>query len=635
MTSPASKSLGLSFTSDRAKTDFRMHGKVRSNKAQVPLHPYDNAPSAFLGASDLQTRNACRTSVTCVSFIPTNVLKFPFNAFRDDGVSLQPARLSEAYVDDHFRMIHGIQLDWEILPSGHIVPLDLRLLNESNHTHIRGLGLPFASPIQIAHHSSMELPPGPIAVFAIGSGMRSMNGFMATPFGKMLSVIRASPQIGSLLNLWIAADGCRAIVTVNNHFPDYSYYLDGALVTWAGQPGRKFENFDGFQIELPWRNLIVTSLLAFMDSRSFDLMTAIVNVPVKLPYPAGCTFGWWRSVDSSGNLNSCEDGVPLTSIDFNGTSSLPEWWSSLVRYAQISKALRQNGDEQHLSLAEELERVWERLGARKWKCRRLRRPSGPQTDTEFLPDPPVPPQPPEALPVSSGSSTQAETLRAKFATLISGADTLKKLKDFVSYEHWPERFVALREIARNWKHDPSTSAWLRLMVRSENPDVRHKAMLELVEGWKQDVDTLNIVKELASFDLHPVVRRTAVRRLLIDWKEDPNTLNIIKERASSDRHEAVRLTALGALACEWMGDSDTLGILRECAASDSDSDVRHAATASLAHGYDRLDYLIPDLKRLEDWENPEGFPIAFGDTLNKAFQLIVDTLSESDKINEE
>jgi hypothetical protein len=367
-----------------------------------------------------------------------------------------------------------------------------------------------------------------------------------------------------------------------------------------------------------------------MDLRSSELMTAIVNVPVELPYPAGCTFGWWRSVDSSGNLNLCEDGVPLTSIDFNGTSGSPEWWSNLVRYAQILRALRQKGDEQHQSLTAELAQIWERLGAKKWICRRLRRPSGPQSETEFLPDPPLPTPSPRPLPVSSGSPTQAETLRAKFATLISHPGTLQKLKDYVSCERWPERFVALREIARNWKDDPSTFAWLRLMIRSEHPDVRRKAMLELMEGWKQDADTLKIVKELASFDPHPVVRRTAVESLSTNWKEDPETLIIIKERASFDKHEAVRLAALWALVCEWMEDSDTLGILRERAASDSDPNVRDAANAFLTRGYNHLDHVIHDFNCLEEWEKPELFSITFRDTLDQAFQLIVDTISETD-----
>ena len=90
------------------------------------------------------------------------------------------------------------------------------------------------------------------------------------------------------------------------------------------------------------------------------------------------------------------------------------------------------------------------------------------------------------------------------------------------------------------------------------------AVLELVRGWKDDPETLPILK-LAQSDEDPAVRRSAMQELVRGWKDDAETLPILKACAQSDESRAVRGTAMQELARGWKDDAETLPILKACA----------------------------------------------------------------------
>jgi hypothetical protein len=49
------------------------------------------------------------------------------------------------------------------------------------------------------------------------------------------------------------------------------------------------------------------------------------------------------------------------------------------------------------------------------------------------------------------------------------------------------RLSAVRELVRDWKDDPETLPILKARAQSdENPDVRQSAVQELARGWKDD-----------------------------------------------------------------------------------------------------------------------------------------------------
>jgi len=66
------------------------------------------------------------------------------------------------------------------------------------------------------------------------------------------------------------------------------------------------------------------------------------------------------------------------------------------------------------------------------------------------------------------------------------------------------------------------------------------------------------------------------------WKDDPETLPLLKDRARSDENYAVRRAALGELARGRKDDPETLALLKDRALSDEDSDVRMVAVRELA-----------------------------------------------------
>ena len=64
-------------------------------------------------------------------------------------------------------------------------------------------------------------------------------------------------------------------------------------------------------------------------------------------------------------------------------------------------------------------------------------------------------------------------------------------------------------------------------------------MRELARGWKDDPETLRMVKEeCSSSDDRSVA--SAIQERARGWKDDPETLRFVKERASSDENGAVR-----------------------------------------------------------------------------------------------
>ena len=64
--------------------------------------------------------------------------------------------------------------------------------------------------------------------------------------------------------------------------------------------------------------------------------------------------------------------------------------------------------------------------------------------------------------------------------------------------------------------------------------VRYAAVEEIARGWKDDPETLPLLKQWAQSDDNSDVRRTAVQELARGWKHDPETLPLLKQRAQSD-----------------------------------------------------------------------------------------------------
>jgi predicted NACHT family NTPase len=151
---------------------------------------------------------------------------------------------------------------------------------------------------------------------------------------------------------------------------------------------------------------------------------------------------------------------------------------------------------------------------------------------------------------------------------------------------WIVRRAALHQLARGWKEDPETLLLVKDRARSdESIAVRWAAVQELARGWKEDSETLPWLKDRARSDEDNYVRWTAVEALARGWKEDPETLPWLKDRARSDEDNYVRWAALQELARGWKEDPETLPFLKDRARSDESDDVRMTALQELARGW--------------------------------------------------
>ncbi|MBD2635363.1 HEAT repeat domain-containing protein, partial [Limnothrix sp. FACHB-881] len=154
------------------------------------------------------------------------------------------------------------------------------------------------------------------------------------------------------------------------------------------------------------------------------------------------------------------------------------------------------------------------------------------------------------------------------------------------------RQAAVQELARGWKDDPDTLPLLKDRARSDKDSpVRQVAVQELARGWKDDPDTLPLLKDRARSDQNWLVRQAAVQELARGWRNDPDTFNLLCEVATQDPFQLQRdyewqfnprRTALDGLLEIAPENPLVIDLLRDRAANDPDDLLRQWATEQLA-----------------------------------------------------
>ncbi|MEG4208688.1 HEAT repeat domain-containing protein [Microcoleus sp. S13_B4] len=148
------------------------------------------------------------------------------------------------------------------------------------------------------------------------------------------------------------------------------------------------------------------------------------------------------------------------------------------------------------------------------------------------------------------------------------------------------RKQAVAAIPATWKDDPETLPILKQLAQSDdNWLVREAAVQEIARGWKDHPETLPWLKQLAQSDDDPAVRFSAIQEIARGWKDHPETLPNLKQQAQSDDNWDVRLSALKELARGWKDHPETLPNLKQRAQSDDNWLVRAAALQELAGGW--------------------------------------------------
>ncbi|MCY7272761.1 MAG: HEAT repeat domain-containing protein [Phormidesmis sp. CAN_BIN44] len=148
----------------------------------------------------------------------------------------------------------------------------------------------------------------------------------------------------------------------------------------------------------------------------------------------------------------------------------------------------------------------------------------------------------------------------------------------------------MQELARGWKDDPETLPILKSLAQSDgNRYVQDVAVQELARGWKDDPETEPILKSLAQSDGNRYVRRVVVQELAQGWKDDPTMFEFLSDRTlhdpferKYDRQENPRQTALEAIIKHYPAHAQTRELLSDRAQNDPDEEVREFATQKLA-----------------------------------------------------
>ena len=82
--------------------------------------------------------------------------------------------------------------------------------------------------------------------------------------------------------------------------------------------------------------------------------------------------------------------------------------------------------------------------------------------------------------------------------------------------------------------------------------MRQAAVQELARGWKDDPDTLPILKERPSAGgSKNTVRQAAIQELARGWRHDPDTLPYLTQSARESEDWAVQIAAIEELARGW------------------------------------------------------------------------------------
>ncbi len=133
------------------------------------------------------------------------------------------------------------------------------------------------------------------------------------------------------------------------------------------------------------------------------------------------------------------------------------------------------------------------------------------------------------------------------------------------------QITAVQKLAQGWKDDPDTLPILKNLITSNSNDfVKDTAVQELARGWKDDPDTLPMLKTLLSSSNNSV-QVTALEELARGWKDDPDTLPMLKALALSNDENINKIAVIRELARGWKDDPDILSILKTCLESENDS----------------------------------------------------------------
>ncbi|MEG4231862.1 hypothetical protein QUA40_07080 [Microcoleus sp. Pol11C3] len=145
---------------------------------------------------------------------------------------------------------------------------------------------------------------------------------------------------------------------------------------------------------------------------------------------------------------------------------------------------------------------------------------------------------------------------------------------------------AVLVIPEVWTEYPDTLSWIKRRVQSQTPEIRGAAITALARFWRDELETLPLLKSYALKDEDWEVKVIVIQELAKSWNQDLEVLEIIKNSAERIEDPNVQQVALQELARRWKNEKDTLSILiRYSKSTKCFFGVRSEAIKELAKGW--------------------------------------------------
>jgi len=177
---------------------------------------------------------------------------------------------------------------------------------------------------------------------------------------------------------------------------------------------------------------------------------------------------------------------------------------------------------------------------------------------------------------------------------------LALLKDWIEDADTDVRTIAIEAMVQGWREDAETLPLLirELALNDANFDVRRTAIEKIGQIGQEDAEVLPLLREIAVKGAHLYVRQAAIEKIGQIGQEDAETLPLLKELAVNDASFDIRRTAIEKIGQIGQEDAETLPLLKELAVNDADSEVRQEAVEAIARGWREDTQTLPLLREL-------------------------------------
>ncbi|BAY74281.1 signal transduction protein [Nostoc linckia NIES-25] len=197
---------------------------------------------------------------------------------------------------------------------------------------------------------------------------------------------------------------------------------------------------------------------------------------------------------------------------------------------------------------------------------------------------------------------------AEYYATYSPEDVANIFTDQVNFIHKIITKV-LPAITTTWSNHVEILPWLKTLamygLNGKDGDIPAMAVQELVRGWKDDPDTLPILKSLAQLihDRDNISAYVAIQELARGWKDDPDTLPMLKSLTQFSEDRSIQTIAVQELARGWKDDPETLAMLESLAQSSNDWVVQSTVVKELAQVWKNQLRILPLLKKSAQLDN--------------------------------